>query len=56
MVAVRKRDTGVDVVVPANGSTMPDWARMQKLVFIMMKHIWSCNLEAIARKVIIYHR
>ena len=38
--------------VPASGSTMPDWARAQQLVFIVLEHVRCGYLEYIVRKVV----
>ena len=50
MIAGEGGDITVDIVMPANTSTMPDRTRSEKLVLIVLEHIWCCDVEVVDRE------
>ena len=53
MIAGQVGDEGADVTMPANGYTMPNWARFQENIFTVMEHVRSGHFEAVVRKSVI---
>ena len=46
-------DFGVEIIMPSNSSTLPDWTRAEKFIFIRSEHVRSRYLEGVVRKALI---
>ena len=46
-------DFGVKIIMPTKSSTLPDWTRAEKFIFIGSEHVRSRYLEGVVREALI---